>query len=109
MSFDDWKLSNPIDDSGGCNEVSSCCGSTFEEEVRQCGECGSLDIKEHFAGDEGWTICGDCQAIEGSENEVCVCEKCDDVCEVEDEDEYNERQRENYLEDRADAKRKYNE
>ena len=57
--------------------VSTCCGSSFEESVRQCGECGSLDIGEHFYGDEGWTICGGCEAIEGSEDEVNVCENCD--------------------------------
>lgn len=89
--------------------VSTCCGSSFEESVRQCGECGSLDIGEHFSGDEGWTICGGCEAIEGSEDEVNVCENCDEVCNTEEEHEYNERQRDNYLEDRGDAKRKYNE
>lgn len=30
MNYDDWKLSNPIDDEG-CSMVSSCCGSEYEE------------------------------------------------------------------------------
>ena len=39
-----------------------------------------------------------------------TCEKCKDTFdEPEDESEYDERMRENALEDRADAKRKYNE
>tara|TARA_R110000744_G_scaffold44643_2_gene99435 strand:- start:760 stop:1044 length:285 start_codon:yes stop_codon:yes gene_type:complete len=89
--------------------VSSCCGSSYEDEVRQCGHCGSLEIAEHFRGDEGWTICEGCETIEGSENEVNLCEKCDEVCEIEDESEYNKRQIENNIENKADAKRKYNE
>lgn len=31
-----------------------------------CGECGSADIGEVCAGDEGWTVCGSCRAIEQS-------------------------------------------
>ena len=89
--------------------VSTCCGSEYDEEVRKCGECGSFNIGEEFAGDEGWTVCRECQTIEGSEDYVNVCSECDDECEVEEEYEYNERQRENHEEERADAKRKYNE
>ena len=39
-----------------------------------------------------------------------ICEKCNDSFnEPEDESEYNEKMRESALEDKADAKRKYNE
>jgi|TARA_R110000787_G_scaffold87489_4_gene186390 hypothetical protein len=89
--------------------VSNCCGKTYEEEVNTCAECGSFEIGEKWRGDEGWTICDDCQAVEQGYTEVCVCEKCGDICEPEDESEYHERMRENYLEDKGDAKRKYNE
>lgn len=30
-----------------------------------CAECGSPDIGEVSAGDEGWTVCQSCQTIEG--------------------------------------------
>ncbi len=35
------------------------------EDIATCGECGSLDIGEVQAGDEGWTVCQGCQTIEG--------------------------------------------
>jgi hypothetical protein len=34
------------------------------EVVPTCACCGSLEIGERFAGDEGWTVCSDCGAVE---------------------------------------------
>ena len=82
--------------------VSSCCGADYEEDVRVCAECGSDNIGEHFAGDEGWTICEDCRTVEGDDDYVDLCCECGEPCEVEEEYEYQERQRENYLEDMRD-------
>lgn len=31
---------------------------------RICAECGSSDIREYYAGDEGWTICASCRSVE---------------------------------------------
>ena len=53
---------------GGCSE---CEGGYIEV----CSECLSQDIGEHFAGDEGWTICEGCRAIEQGYTEV-RCEYC---------------------------------
>ena len=91
------------------SEVSYCCGSSYEENVRICGHCSSFEIGEEFAGDEGWTVCRECNAIEGEEDYINVCEECEEICEVEEEIEYNERQRENAMEERSDASRKYGE
>ena len=44
MNYDNWKLSNPIDDGHGTGMVSSCCGGEFEEEVPTCAECGDFEI-----------------------------------------------------------------
>ena len=72
MTYDQWKLSNPVDDGYGYDMVSNCCGARLDESEERCEECG-----------EGWV------AIEDYE--------------------YEEIQRENYLEDKADAARKYDE
>ena len=105
MNYDDWKLSNPIDDGHGTTMVSNCCGSSFEEEVPVCAECESGNISEKCHGDEGWTICDDCGAIEQGYEYVSVCEECGDICgEIEDY-EYNEIQKESWAEMRADAER----
>ena len=68
MNYDDWKLSNPIDDGYGYNMVSNCCGASLYEETDVCSDC-----KEH-------------------------CEPIEDY-------EYEEIQRENYLEMMADGER----
>jgi hypothetical protein len=34
------------------------------ELIRCCAECYSPDAHEVSAGDEGWTICPDCQSVE---------------------------------------------
>ena len=68
MNYDDWKLSNPIDDGYGYDMVSNCCGAVLYDDTDVCSDC-----KEH------------CFPIEDYE--------------------YDEIQRENYLEMLADAKR----
>ena len=98
MNYDNWKLSNPIDDGHGYGMVSSCCGGKFEEEVPTCAECGSFDIGEKTAGDEGWTICDSCGAIEQGYEYVTICEECGEECDEVEDFEYDEIQRENYLE-----------
>ncbi|QDP54073.1 MAG: hypothetical protein GOVbin1629_9 [Prokaryotic dsDNA virus sp.] len=69
MNYDNWKLSNPIDD-GGCSMVSSCCGSEYEE-----------IYSEMFDEDK------------------LLCSECNEYCEIIEDYEYKAIQRENYLED----------
>ena len=41
MNYDDWKLSNPIDDGTGSDMVSNCCGADIVEGDRSnC--CGAM-------------------------------------------------------------------
>tara|TARA_R100000900_G_scaffold145925_1_gene133519 strand:+ start:396 stop:614 length:219 start_codon:yes stop_codon:yes gene_type:complete len=42
MNYDEWKLSNPIDDGYGYTVVSNCCGARMDEDQGLCYEC-----KEH--------------------------------------------------------------
>ena len=53
MNYDDWKLSNPIDDGHGYNMLSDCCGVVMDHDIDICPEC-----KEH------------CEAIEDYEYEA---------------------------------------
>ena len=53
MNYDDWKLSNPIDDGYGYNMISNCCGANMDEEIDVC-----LNCNEH------------CEAIEDYEYEA---------------------------------------
>ena len=81
--------------------VSKCCGSEYEESA--ISWCCSAQIS-----DSG--ICYECK--EHTESEGYECKECDswlDEIDLEPLDEYNDRMRENALEDKADAKRKYNE
>ena len=39
MNYDDWKLSNPIDDGHGYNMVINCCGANMDEEINVCLNC----------------------------------------------------------------------
>ena len=40
MNYDDWKLSNPIDDGHGCSMVSNCCGAGVDHSEQICNTCG---------------------------------------------------------------------
>lgn len=42
MNYDNWKLSNPIDDGYGYEMVSNCCGARMDEDQGLCYDC-----KEH--------------------------------------------------------------
>ena len=98
MNYDNWKLSNPYDDyNNGYFMVSKCCGSKeYEEDVRMCGECGSFDIEEKFVGDEGWSICGGCEVVEGSEEYVVVCGMCQEECSLIEDYEYSSKAKDDY-------------
>ena len=39
MNYDEWKLSNPIDDGYGYTVVSDCCGARMDEDQGLCYEC----------------------------------------------------------------------
>ena len=53
MNYDDWKLSNPIDDGHGYDMLSNCCGAKMYDDCDICPEC-----KEH------------CESIEDYEYEA---------------------------------------
>jgi len=76
MSYDNWKLSNPIDDGYVYEMVSSCCGCHYEED-------------EHAY--------------------VIWCKHCGNECDIIEDYEYKQIRYDEYLENKADAKRKYNE
>ena len=40
MTYDQWKLSNPVDDGYGYDMVSNCCGARLDESEERCEECG---------------------------------------------------------------------
>jgi len=52
MTYDQWKLSNPVDDGCGYDMVSSCCGTHYDEDednVTWCADCGDdCDIIEDY-------------------------------------------------------------
>lgn len=39
-------------------------GQPHLEEIGLCTQCGSTEIGEVGVGDEGWTVCRDCNAVE---------------------------------------------
>ena len=39
MNYDNWKLSNPIDDGYGYDMVSNCCGAKMDEDTGICFQC----------------------------------------------------------------------
>ena len=83
MTYDQWKLSNPIDDGYGYDMVSNCCGREYIDSIDNENDIETIDDY--------------------------VCCECQDYCDIIEEYEYHEIQRENYLEERNDAKRKYRE
>lgn len=82
-----------------CNYVSPCCGTEYEAATDSY--CCGAEISESG-------LCYECK--EHTESEGYYCEECheyiEDVIEL---SEYQELKKENYEEERADAKRKYNE
>ena len=95
MNYDDWKLSNPIDDGNGTSMVSACCGSEIVEGDRSnC--CGAT-----FWGETD--ICNDCR----EHADVCemMCDECGDECDEIEDYEYEEQQRESAEETARDGER----
>ncbi len=89
MNYDNWKLSNPIDDGFGYNMVSKCCGAEIVEgETSNC-----CDAK--FIGETD--ICSDCK--EHADIIEMMCSECGEECDEIEDYEYEAIQRENYLED----------
>jgi hypothetical protein len=81
--------------------VSKCCGSDYEDST--VSWCCSAQISESG-------ICYECKEHTDSEGYECIeCSDWLDEIDLEPLDDYNDRMRENALEDKADAKRKYNE
>jgi hypothetical protein len=39
MNYDDWKLSNPIDDGDGYDMLSNCCGAKMWDDCDICPKC----------------------------------------------------------------------
>jgi len=48
-------------------------------EVALCGQCEGEGASEKFVGDEGFTICDDCNAIEGGYIYKYECSDCGDL------------------------------
>ena len=81
--------------------VSPCCGADYQEAMTsEC--CGAP-----FAGETD--LCSECLEHTGA-NEGYYCDDCDEWFDTpEDASEYNELRKEKAMEDKAEAKRKYNE
>ena len=88
MNYDQWKLSNPIDDGHGYNMVSRCCGAEIiEGENSNC--CDAKFIPET-------DFCSDCE--EHADIIETMCSECGCECEEIEHYEYEQLQRESYLE-----------
>jgi len=103
MSYDNWKLSNPIDDGYVYQMVSLCCGAEILDPYSNCERtncCYAPFIPET-------DICYDCK--EHADIVGMICSKCGEECNEIEDYEYKQMRRDEYLENKADAKRKYNE
>jgi predicted amidophosphoribosyltransferase len=82
------------------NEVTTCCGSSYEDSW--ISDCCIVEL--HKDSD----ICPACG--KNAEATGYICNQCGNWTEdLEDSRDYEERMRENYYEDMADARRKYGE
>lgn len=82
------------------DEVSPCCGTKFEDSY--ITDCCTVEIYTNT------DICSACN--EHADASGFICNECENWFEEPEEGhEYNSRMEENYLEERADAKRKYDE
>ena len=94
MNYDQWKLSNPIDDGYGYDMVSNCCGAEIvESEYSEC--CGARYVGET-------DLCSECKEHCG---EYKVCSKCGDEAEPVEDYEYEAARKEAYAEMMADGER----
>ena len=82
--------------------VSPCCGADYTDNKDEGGSfCCNSEIKNG--------LCSECKENAEPE-EGFVCEKCEEFFEDSiEEHEYKQQRKESHEEDRADAKRKYNE
>ena len=81
-------------------EVSTCCGCSFEDST--IADCCNVEMYGEA------DVCPACK--EHTLATGYICNECGNWFEYpEDETEYKERMYENYLEDKADAARKYGE
>ena len=88
--------------------VSSCCGCSYE--VSTITDCCQVEMKEKYIVelDSIEPFCDSCNEI--PECTGYICNECGNWFEEpEEKNEYDARMYENYLEDRADARRKYGE
>jgi hypothetical protein len=71
-----FKIHNRLDDSGVWHLVFGRLSVYFEdmnvECIPTCAECGSTEIGEVSCGDEGWTVCRDCQSVEQGYNYISI-------------------------------------
>jgi len=82
------------------SEVSTCCGCSFEDST--IADCCTVEM---YADTD---ICPACN--EHADASGFICNECGNWFEdPEDKLEYDARMEENYLEEKADAKRKYGE
>jgi|9_EtaG_2_1085328.scaffolds.fasta_scaffold00083_32 hypothetical protein len=87
-SYDNWKLSNPIDDGVGYNMVSRCCGVEMEDsdrsdccDARMCTDrMMCYECKDHCGTFEVCSECGcDADTIEDYEYEALQKESWDEM------------------------------
>ena len=82
------------------DEVTTCCGSSYEDSW--ISDCCSVEIYSNS------DICSSCKRH--AEATGYICNECGNWTEnLEEKYEYDARMEENYLEEKADAKRKYGE
>jgi len=82
------------------DEVTTCCGSSFEDSW--ISDCCSVEMYSDS------DICPSCK--EHTDTTGYICNECGNWTEdLEDKYEYDARMEENYLEEKADARRKYGE
>jgi hypothetical protein len=81
--------------------VSPCCGADYTDNEDGPSYCCDAPLTQG--------LCSDCKE-HAEPQEGFVCEQCDEFFEESiEEHEYKQQMRESHEEDRADAKRKYNE
>ena len=52
MTYDQWKLSNPIDDGYGYDMVSNCCGREYIDSIDNENDIETIDDYVHGLGNE---------------------------------------------------------
>jgi predicted amidophosphoribosyltransferase len=98
MNYDNWKLSNPIDDGSTYDMVSSCCGAEIVEgTISNC--CGAKMYEET-------DICSECK--EHADVEEYCCSECGYECEEIEDYEYEAIQAENAAEMARDGEKDEN-